>query len=1192
MADNQAEFTEALITLLDVAQQDIADHIINNEPVDAMRNTCIGHLENIMMACERAGQDNLYLVIDSVLSFLDADADGFTNERCVLMRDWCGEAKSYLESSGQSGFNALLDPLPAEMRESLLMIVESMAEVPVTEQAAEEVVEEIVVEAADTNVTAFPVEFPEEEAPPGETIVEVVETIEMGDEAAAAGVAAAIPFPEMEERESASVTDFPGDEETESETAAALAFPEEEEPDFDSDNLLGMLAYEIQSVTPQLADLASNIANSDEAEDVQKAGGEYLEIISRVATISDELGLNGLALVCSFISDNINIAVDQDATERKHNEEAFSGWPQVIVEHLNRPDDDQQCVAVVDFLEHESWPEPFPYRDQRALIEGLTQAITITSEFEAEVREVEATEDDVSLDMSADASPELIEAFFAESPGHAETLSGLMELISQGTDVQGNVEAAQRIAHTLKGSGNLVGVKGIANISHHIEDIFDYIAKHKMQPPRALANTMQEATDSLEAMIEALQGQAPPPEDAQRVLQDVLDWANRIDSGQIREEDFREAPPAAVAEEKTSEPQGQAVEDASEAASAEIRETVEAGQAAAAPEQAEVVRVPLKLLDDIFRVVSETAITTGQIQERLTRLESGEKQIRKNDGSMQQQRYDLENLVSVRGMAARHRGAGSAEDAAFDPLEMDEYDEFYGATHAFIEVVADSREILRDFSGEVYELEALFLEHQRLNKELQQLVMTTRMVPVSMIASRLQRTVRQVCRATGKDVELTILGEKLQLDGDVLNKLANPLMHMLRNAVDHGIEEPTLRESRGKSRTGQIILSFEQEGNNVAVKCIDDGRGLDYDRIRRVAVERGLVADAEALDKPNLAKLILRSGFSTSTKVTQVSGRGVGMDVVHTAIQSLNGTMEILDGNDHGTVISLRLPITLLTSHCLLVGVGKSNMYAVPTISLTQILSPGTGQIGMVGGKLTYQLDQEVYTASTLNSLIGVPEAEGSASYEDRSVLLVQSAEGVKAVLVEKVVTSYDLVIKNMGAYIKSISGIAGVSMLGDGEVVAVLDLSAMLQTQNSPERRYRPGITATPIEEDVSLPKVLIVDDSLSVRNSLAQLMSDSGYQPVLARDGLEAINVLENEGPDIVLTDLEMPRMNGLEFTSYVRNSEQWNELPVVMITSRSMAKHREQADRVGISRYITKPFTDDEIIECIETELSSLA
>ena len=1138
MTDSNSEANEALLTLFGMAQEEISEALagLTDEGSTEFRQLCCAHLENLVWATTQAGKDNLYLIVDTLQAQLSEESGDMSAQRGAEILAWFKQAELSVESSDHSAsLELLLAPLSQESREGIRAIL---------------------LEEPDPEVSSPPLE------PEPATLLD------------------------MEIAESDSI------ETVESETEFEDAFGEIEDAEIEVDDVLGMLAFELKEVSPELSELAQLITGSTEDKELRPAVDAYNEIVSRIASVSNELGLQGLNYICKFIGFNLSQVVEKPPLERAISLPVLQGWPRVVIEHLSHPDDDALCIALIDYLERPEWPEPVPYRDVRVLIKGLTESFEISNDYEVELRQIEATAEDVALEMSTDASHDLIEAFFAESPGHAETFSALMEAISRGENILENVEVAQRIAHTLKGSGNLVGVKGVANLAHHIEDIFEYIARHKITPPAALARTMQEAADTIEIMLEALQGLAPPPLEALRVLQDVLDWANRIDSGKIRGDDFSED------HQKSGDHTGS--NDISRSTNEEFVERRKTNDSvdSAPVSSTESIRVPLKLLDNIFRIVSETAITSGQIQERLNRLEGSEKSIRHNDGAMQQRRFELENLVSVRGMAARHRGSiagGSIIDGSseFDPLELDEYDEFYGATHSYIEVVADSREILRGFTGEVYELNELFLEHQRLNKELQQMVMSTRMVPVNVIASRLQRTVRQVCRTTNKEAELNIIGQDLLLDGDVLNKLADPLMHMLRNAIDHGIEDPQMRKVNGKPVAGRITLKFQQEGNNVVVTCSDDGRGLNYERIREVGIKQGLIADKEVLDDQSLARMILQPGFSTSEQVTHVSGRGVGMDVVHNTIQSLSGAMEVDAAPDsNGTRVTLRLPITLLTSHCLLAGVGKETIYAIPTISLTQILSPGIGQISIVDDKITYQLDQDVYKAYTLNSLIGVADQNQNNIIEKSSVLLVQTADGISAVTVESVVTSYDLVVKNMGAYVKSVSGIAGVSMLGNGEVVPVLDLAAMLQTQANLGTGFNNNLPAAATTSDIELPRILIVDDSLSVRNSLSQLMRDSGYQSIVARDGLEAINLLENERPDVVLTDLEMPRMNGLDLLSFIRNSKQWNDLPVVMITSRSMTKHRQQAEKAGVNRYITKPFTDDEVLESIDEQLASIA
>ena len=599
MTDDNTDNLDAVVTLLERAHADLANTFASGVNVDSdgIREVCSGHLENLLRACEQAGESNLYMVADALFTHVGSEATAIDMGTAALLLDWFGDARIYVEAPSDELAGLLLQPLPEPVRDGLSPLIFDDAEI-----------------ASSGGET--PGSFPESEE---------------------------APFPE----ENPVVTEIPGLPDEDPFATAAV--------EFDEDDLLAMLAYELKEVAPQLDALALQLAEAETGEASTPLAEAYQEILGRVESIAVELKLQGLNFVCGFLNHNLALIAASDASARLESIDLLRGWPAVVIDHLLHPEDDSRCLAVVDHLESEAWPQPVPYRELRVLIEGLAKTVEVNGEFVPEARQIEATAEDVSLEISSDTSPELIDAFFAESPGHAEALSGLTEAITQGVDVQTNVEAAQRIAHTLKGSGNLIGAMGLANLSHHLEDIFEYIARHQFKPPAALAQTMQEASDLIEAMIEALQGMVPPPPEAQRVLQDVLDWANRIDSGQVRESDSSEPTQAPdIAAQPSTEPEQP------------DRRRQEAEPAA--PATGETVRVPLKLLDNIFRIVSETAITAAQIQERLNRLEGGEKLIRNNDGHLQQQRYELENLVSVRSMAAKHRGRAMGADGEFDAL--------------------------------------------------------------------------------------------------------------------------------------------------------------------------------------------------------------------------------------------------------------------------------------------------------------------------------------------------------------------------------------------------------------------------------------------------------------------------------------------------------------------------------------------
>ncbi len=942
-------------------------------------------------------------------------------------------------------------------------------------------------------------------------------------------------------------------------------------------DILGVFREEMTEIEPQLSDALNIFASSDVVDDQRTTAIEaYREIIVRVINASEGLELNGLRDVCLFIRCNLDRIKAGGSQLNAHEVQLFGSWPYLVSAYLGAPSDEQLRQRLVQHLQDQAWPEALGEPAARDLLESLAVLPSVLGSDEAaEPRQTKAQVEDVALEIADDVNPELINAFFQEAPTYAANFSSRMVCVVAGEDVADNVEAAQRLTHTLKGAANLIGVRGVANLAHHLEDILEHLAKQKLTPPPALASSLQEAADCLEAMIEALQGVDTAPESAVRILQEVLDWANSLDQGRI---DVMLDHHEEVTDRITISARGD-----SQPAGNQPPATATSPPVSARIMAADVLHVPAATVDNIFRMVGEASIAVGRVQEHLKRLLQQSRLIREQDHMLQQRRIDLEHLVSLRsfsGLQHRlNRVAGAQE--VFDSLELDEYDELYSSAHRFIETVADSRAMGLQVQDELLTLEGLFAEQQVLNKELQQSVMAMRMVPVASIVSRLQRGVRQACRATGKQAGLEIEGAELLLDGEVLDKLVDPLMHLLRNAIDHGIEAAEERLEKNKSASGRLTLTFSRGGNSVEVRLRDDGRGLDYDRIHERAIELGVIEAQQPVSREELARFILIAGFSTRKTATQVSGRGVGMDVVHNAIRELKGRVDITDAEGSGCLISLRLPVTLITSHTVLVKVGNS-LYAVPTNVLEQILPPRSGRFMHFGEDLTFTLDEEAYPTEQLAQLLGAVTQSGEQVHDAGVVLLVRVDAEVTAVVVDQVVSSHDLVVKGLGRYINHVRGIAGVSILGDGNIVAVLDLPDLLRSSSD-----RMGVTDTktpfaPSEETPESPSVLIVDDSLSVRKSLAEVATDAGYEAILARDGMEAVGLLLEHTPKLALVDLEMPNMNGLELTSHIRSDEKLSDLPVIMITSRTQQKHQQQAQAAGVSAYLTKPYSEEELLD----------
>jgi chemotaxis protein histidine kinase CheA/ActR/RegA family two-component response regulator len=912
---------------------------------------------------------------------------------------------------------------------------------------------------------------------------------------------------------------------------------------------------------------AGDVTHAGVAEAVER----YTDVVQRLWTTCQLLGLHGLQEVCSFINNNILAFCVQDAAERGPAGQLLGAWPDRVLDYLGAPTEEARCKNLSGFLQSAGWGAPLTDDETRLILKGLLSGPAAMDDAgEQSERPRSALAQDVVLTVQEDADRAQIDAFLQEAPAHVADFAACVQSIADGSASREDVQRAQRIAHTLKGAANLIGIAGVANLTHHLEDILEYLSARNIEAPADLIVTLEEAADCVGAMVDAVSGSDVAPANAVAVLQKVLDWAQRIDHGDLNSA----ARPASEA------PRIPEAAPPLEAA---------ASHAMDAPQQ--MLRVPTLTVDELLRLVGEMSMALAQVHDRLKRTQRDLDMLRTQDDVVQQRLFELGNLVDVRGVAVmrgRLQRTGT-HDTGFDPLELNQYNELHGATQGIVEAVNDVRELSTGVRNGVGLIEDLVVQQGRLNKLLQQTVLSTRLIPMRTITQRLQRSVRQTCRATGKQARLIIDGEDLPIDGDVLQKLADPLMHILRNAIDHGLESIEQRRAAGKDETGSVRLSFARDGNTIRVRCRDDGRGLDYARIRWVAEERGLIEPEAELADTDLARLIFTSGFSTRTQATQTSGRGVGMDVVRTVVSAMKGSLDVRNIDDGGCEIELRLPVSLVTVHVLLLRQGEHVM-AVPSSSLQQILPAGSALIEMRDDGLMCVVNDVSHPLHRLAPLVGFGDAASdAAALGARPVLLVRGERGLAAVSVDAVVDSREVVIKKLSRYVKGALGVSGTTILGDGAVVPVLDLSALLYGE-------LPGAGMRSLESvDAALlrvssaPLVLIVDDSLSVRKSLTQLVEDAGFESLQAKDGLEAIDVMNRRRPDLLLVDMEMPRMNGMELTAHVRAGEEARDIPIIMITSRSTDKHRQQATAVGVTSYVTKPYQDEVLLKVIEQALA---
>jgi chemosensory pili system protein ChpA (sensor histidine kinase/response regulator) len=556
-------------------------------------------------------------------------------------------------------------------------------------------------------------------------------------------------------------------------------------------------------------------------------------------------------------------------------------------------------------------------------------------------------------------------------------------------------------------------------------------------------------------------------------------------------------------------------------------------------------------------------------------------QLRRMDG-------ELESQIIARHIeeVSTHEG-GQYQD--FDPLEMDQYSSINQLSKSLAESVSDLLDFKNTLVEKSRDSESLLLQQSRIQLELQEGLMSSRLVPFSRLVPRLQRIVRQTATELGKPVELVILNAEGELDRSVLERMVAPLEHMLRNAVDHGVEPPADRVLHQKPEKGTVTLSVLREGSEVIITLQDDGRGIDVDAVRRKAIERGIIDKTTEHTDLDIKQLIFHAGLSTAAQVTQISGRGVGMDVVQSEIRQLGGVVTVDSTAGKGTCFTLRLPLTVAVTDALRVRVGD-RIFAVSLSQIERIVRINTTELEQFyeSHQQTYKVDGQEYRLRYLGELIGGSHTPTLYGQNIPSPLLLIKYEGQRfAVQVDQLIGSREeMVIKPVGLQLASVGSISGATILGDGSVVIILDLVALARSAGSIARMI--AVPQADLKEVaisvVQKQTIMVVDDSVTVRKVTTRLLERHGYQVIQAKDGVDAMSKLEDVHPDLMLLDIEMPRMDGFEVATLVRHNPRLSYLPIIMITSRTGEKHRERAYSVGVNGYMGKPFQEQILLENI--------
>jgi chemotaxis protein histidine kinase CheA/ActR/RegA family two-component response regulator len=466
------------------------------------------------------------------------------------------------------------------------------------------------------------------------------------------------------------------------------------------------------------------------------------------------------------------------------------------------------------------------------------------------------------------------------------------------------------------------------------------------------------------------------------------------------------------------------------------------------------------------------------------------------------------------------------------------------------------------------------------------------MVPLATLATRLQRTVRVTANQQGKEVAFSLEGEEVEFDKTMLEEMAEPLLHLLRNAVDHGIEPPELRRELGKPLQGQICLRAFREGTQIVIQVQDDGKGLDPQRLRVAAVQKGLMSEADAaqLTTAQLYALVFTPGFSTAETISEISGRGVGMDIVQTTANRLKGRVELDSMPGQGSTCTIRLPLTLTITRVLLVK-AHGETFAIPLADVTQIVRLEPEAIERLGGIPVVRIDAHILPMLRLGEQLHLPQLTDSTP-SHLPVVVVQVGQQQIAIVVDQLLGGREVVVKTLGSHLRRVTGIIGSTVMGDGSIVLILNPAELMRDTTASV--VSPPVSRPTVVRSTDTLEILIVDDSFSVRRVVANLIKSVGWRPVLAKDGLEALDIIQRatQLPDVILLDVEMPQMDGYELTSTLRAHPSYRALPIVMLTSRSGAKHRQKAFEVGATEYLVKPYHDETLIEVVRRLASRVA
>ncbi|MDQ3495690.1 MAG: Hpt domain-containing protein [Pseudomonadota bacterium] len=769
-----------------------------------------------------------------------------------------------------------------------------------------------------------------------------------------------------------------------------------------------------------------------------------------------------------------------------------------------------------------------------------------------------AEDPDEALDLIG-LDPELIDIFVEESGDLLDHADGLLAQLRDAPDEREPLVGLQRDLHTLKGGARMAGIMAIGELGHAMESLLEAVVEQRSELGRDGIPLLERGFDRLHAMVtRAGARRAIGPSQA---LVDDFDARSRGITAAERA--AAEAMPARMPAPKVElKPLSAPI--------SEMADVEDDDVGVRAPQ--EQVRIRADLLDRLVNYAGEVAIYRARLEQQLGAFRSAMAEMEQTNARLRDQLRRLDSETEAQ-IIARYQREHEVGDETFDPLELDRFSTLQQLSRGLGESAADLASLQGTLDELTRQYEILLLQQSRVSSDLQEGLMRTRMVPFDALVPRLRRIVRQAAGETGKQVQLRLDGAQGELDRNVLERMTAPLEHMLRNAVAHGLETPEQRRKANKGEEGTVHIAVRREGSEVVLEVGDDGSGLDRVAIRRRGEERGLLRADAVLADSDLDMLIFEPGFSTVDEVSRLAGRGVGMDVVASEVRQLGGTLDIATRKGEGTTFILRLPQTLAVTQAVFVRIGETS-FAVPIASVR-----GVGRIGrdaFMKPDASYAYGGEDYTVHDLGGLVGHAPAKAEGQLQ-MPLLLIRAGDLRAAVAVDQIVGNREIVVKPAGPQVASVPGIFGATIMGDGRVVVILDVAPLVRRQATLPRDHVPA----PAVEQRAVPLVMVVDDSVTMRKVTGRVLERHNFEVVTARDGIDALERMAERVPDLMLLDIEMPRMDGYELAIQMKADPRLRNVPIVMITSRTGEKHRQRAFEIGVQRYLGKPYQENELV-----------